>query len=68
MHDRGEKKDMTFEEALELLERIVDELERGELSLDETICRFEEGMKLLTFCRKKIEEAEMKIEKLSGEP
>ena len=59
---------MTFEESLEALERLVGELEKGELSLDETVHKFEEGMKLLKFCRKKIEEAEMKIEELSGEP
>ncbi|KAA0002274.1 MAG: exodeoxyribonuclease VII small subunit [Thermoplasmata archaeon] len=68
MHNRGEEKDMTFEEALENLERVVDELEKGELSLDDTIHKFEEGMKLLKICREKIEEAEMKIEELSGEP
>ncbi|RLF40581.1 MAG: exodeoxyribonuclease VII small subunit, partial [Thermoplasmata archaeon] len=35
---------------------------------DDTIHKFEEGMKLLKICREKIEEAEMKIEELSGEP
>lgn len=50
-----------FEEAMERLENIVEDLERGDLSLDESLRIFEEGMKLVSFCSKKLEEAEQKV-------
>ena len=51
-----------FEECLERLEKIVAELEKGELSLDRSLELFDEGMKLSGSCRKELEEAEGKIE------
>ncbi|MBC7081396.1 MAG: exodeoxyribonuclease VII small subunit [Thermoplasmatales archaeon] len=63
MQCEGEK-EIGFEEALKKLEEIIEELEKGELSLDETISKFEEGIKLCKLCKEKIEKAEMKIEKL----
>ncbi|MBS1238320.1 MAG: exodeoxyribonuclease small subunit [Deltaproteobacteria bacterium] len=50
-----------FEEAMKRLETIVEGLERGDLSLEESLKSFEEGMKLLQFCSKKLEEAEQKV-------
>jgi exodeoxyribonuclease VII small subunit len=50
-----------FEEAMKRLETIVESLERGDLSLEESLKIFEEGMKLLHFCSKKLEEAEQKV-------
>jgi exodeoxyribonuclease VII small subunit len=50
-----------FEEAMKRLETIVESLERGDLSLEESLKNFEEGMKLLHFCSKKLEEAEQKV-------
>ncbi len=50
-----------FEEAMKRLENIVESLERGDLSLEESVKSFEEGMKLLHFCSKKLEEAEQKV-------
>lgn len=50
-----------FEEAMKRLENIVESLERGDLSLEESLGIFEEGMKLLHFCSKKLEEAEQKV-------
>lgn len=50
-----------FEEAMERLEHIVESLEQGELSLEESLEIFEEGMKLVNFCSKKLEEAEQKV-------
>lgn len=52
----------SFEESLEKLESIVDEMEGGELSLERLIARYEEGSKLLVQCEKKLKEAERKIE------
>jgi exodeoxyribonuclease VII small subunit len=54
----GEKK---FEDAMERLEQIVEGLEGGDLSLEESLKIFEEGMNLVNFCSKKLEEAEQKV-------
>src|SRR5580658_7907579 len=53
-----------FEECLERLEKIVAELEKGEVSLDRALELFDEGMKLSGSCRKELEEAEGKVEVL----
>lgn len=58
---------MKFEEAMERLEKITQELEQGSLSLDGALERFEEGMKLIDFCEKRLEEAEKKIQVLIKE-
>ena len=50
-----------FEEAMKRLEAIVENLERGDLSLEESLKIFEEGMGLVNFCSKKLEEAEQKV-------
>ena len=54
-------KEKSFEEQMESLEGIVTELEKGELSLDESLSKFEEGMKLAKECNKILEDAEKKI-------
>ncbi len=51
-----------FEECLQRLEKIVQELERGEVSLEKSLTLFEEGMQLSSDCRKELEEAEGKVE------
>ncbi len=66
MQGEGEK-EIKFEEALKKLEKIAEELENGNLGLDETIKKFEEGVQLFKLCKKKLEEAELKIEKLMEE-
>ena len=58
------KNDLTFEKGLERLEKIVQELEQGELPLERSLELFEEGMKLSGNCRKQLEEAENKVELL----
>jgi exodeoxyribonuclease VII small subunit len=60
----AEKKNEDFEKSLERLEELVDEMEGGELSLEEMIKHFEEGSKLVGLCSKKLNEVEQKIEKL----
>lgn len=52
---------------MEKLESIVEEMESGELKLDELVKRYEAGSKLLTQCDKRIAEAEAKIEILQNE-
>lgn len=54
----------TLEQAIEKLEAIVDELEQGDLPLEETIKKFEEGMELSKFCTDKLNQAEQKLKKL----
>ena len=51
-----------FEECLERLEKIVQELERGEVPLEKSLTLFEEGMELSASCRKQLDEAEGKVE------
>ncbi len=50
-----------FEEAMKRLEDIVRNLESGDLSLENALQVFEEGMKLAGFCSKKLDEAEQKV-------
>jgi exodeoxyribonuclease VII small subunit len=51
----------TFEQSMKQLEQIVIELESGELTLEQAIKKFEEGMELSKFCSQKLEETERKI-------
>ena len=52
------EKDLNFEQAMSKLEKIATELEKGELSLDESVSKFEEGMKLSKQCSDLLENAE----------
>jgi len=51
-----------FEESLQRLEKIVDELEKGDLPLEKALGLFEEGIALSASCRKELEAAEGKVE------
>ena len=55
-------KDVKFEDALSRLESIVEKLESGELSLEESLAAFEEGIRLSRMCSKQLDAAEKKIE------
>jgi exodeoxyribonuclease VII small subunit len=54
----------SFEEQLTALEAVVERLEKGELSLEESVRLFEEGIKLSDACKKELEVAEGKIQLL----
>ena len=56
--------DMTFEEALEELEKIVKQLETGEVTLETAVEAYERGSKLKDQCQKRLNEARMKVEKI----
>jgi exodeoxyribonuclease VII small subunit len=56
----------SFEQAIERLETIVEELEGGSLSLEESIARYEEGMRLSKLLTRTLDEAEKRIERLAG--
>lgn len=51
----------TFEQSIKQLERIVQELEGGDLPLETAIKKFEEGLKLTKFCSEKLDETEKKV-------
>jgi exodeoxyribonuclease VII small subunit len=51
-----------FEECLQRLEKIVQELEKGDIPLEKSLTLFEEGVQLSSACRKELEEAEGKVE------
>lgn len=53
-----------FEEALERLQEIVEKLEAGEVSLEESVHAFEEGQKLSIYCQHKLKAAEESLKKL----
>ena len=57
----------TFEEQMENLEQIVSELEKGNLNLDDSVIKFEEGIKISKECNKILQEAEKKITMLVNE-
>lgn len=56
-----DKKELSFEDAMKELESIAEELEKGNLNLDQSVEKFEEGMKLSKKCSKMLDEAEKKI-------
>jgi exodeoxyribonuclease VII small subunit len=58
------EKEQSFEEALNNLQEIVNSLETGQLSLDESLKKFEEGIRLSRFCNKKLTETQQKVQKL----
>ena len=57
--------EIKFEKAIQRLQKIVDDLEKGELDIDKSLEIFEEGIKMSRVCSKKLNEAEAKIEKLT---
>lgn len=54
----------SFEDSLKNLEGIVEKLEKGDLSLEESLKLFEEGVGLSSVCKKELEEAEGKVQML----
>jgi exodeoxyribonuclease VII small subunit len=62
------KKPPTFEESLKRLEDIAREIEEGKIGLEESIVRYEEGMKLVQQCRAILAGAEQKIRQLQPSP
>ena len=56
--------DLPFEEALKKLEAVVEAMESDDLPLDQLLARFEEGTKLVQVCQTRLDEAEVKVQKL----
>ncbi len=55
----------SFEESLRRLEKIVESLEQGKVTLDEAVELYEEGIRLSKMCNEKLKSAELKIKKLT---
>ena len=61
---KKEQQNKTFEVALEELEGMVEQLETGELALEESLAAFEKGVGLVKYCNQKLAEVEKKVEML----
>lgn len=57
--------EVKFEDALKKLEKIVQDLERGELTLDEALKKYQEGVELSRLCSQRLDQAKKKVELLS---
>jgi len=64
MNGKKAAEEGNFDKSLERLEEIVNQMESGQLSLDDMMARFEEGSRLVKQCSTKLREVEKKIEKL----
>ncbi|MBR7106020.1 MAG: exodeoxyribonuclease VII small subunit [Opitutales bacterium] len=60
------KGEVEFEKILEELEQILEQLENGSLSLDDSISKYERAQECLNVCRQKLENAELRINKING--
>ncbi|QFY41551.1 exodeoxyribonuclease VII small subunit [Candidatus Methylospira mobilis] len=58
------KKTLHFEDSLHELEQLVERMEQGQLSLEESLKLFERGVQLSRFCQKALKEAEQKVQVL----
>ena len=57
---------MTFEEAMNELETLVNSLDKGDISLDQAIAAYDRGSQLKDYCQKKLNEAKMKVETIQS--
>ena len=57
---------LTFEEAMQELEKLVDSLDKGDVSLDEAIAAYDRGSQLKDYCQKKLHDAKMKVETIQS--
>jgi exodeoxyribonuclease VII small subunit len=61
---KAQELDLNFEEALQKLEAIIDQMEKGELSLEKSLQHLEKGLELARYCRKLLTKAEYRVEML----
>ncbi|MBO6584740.1 MAG: exodeoxyribonuclease VII small subunit [Gracilimonas sp.] len=61
----AEKERLSFEEALKKLESIVEQLEDEEITLEDSVKLYEEGVQLSKFCTEILEQAELRIEQVN---
>lgn len=58
---------MKFEQALDKLQEIADKMESNQISLDESLALYQEGIKLCSFCKSELDKAQGKITQLSDD-
>jgi exodeoxyribonuclease VII small subunit len=61
----AEQERLSFEEALKKLESIVEQLEDEDITLEDSVKLYEEGVKMSTFCTEILEQAELRIEQVN---
>ena len=66
MSNSDKKKSLNFESTLSEVEKIIESLEEGNLSLEDSIKAYEKGISLTKACQKMLSDAELKIKKLSS--
>ncbi len=64
-HSKTKESLPDFEAALRELETLVEQMERGELTLEESLCSFERGIELTRHCQRALEEAEQRVQLLT---
>ena len=64
MAEVADIQDLSFEDALKELEQIVEQLERGEVQLDQSIALYERGAGLKAHCEARLKDAQLKVDKL----
>ena len=67
MNDKELLEKMTFEDAMDELEGIVNALDKGDVSLDEAIAAYDRGSVLKDHCEKRLNQAKMKVETIQSE-
>ncbi len=65
-NSQTKSQDLTFEQALAQLEEIVGKLESGDLPLDDALALYEQGQQLAAFCSARLDEAELRVQKLAA--
>ncbi len=65
---KHKKDELNFEEAIQELEEIAEKLEKGQISLEDSILAYERGVELKKICTSRLQEAESRIEILSKAP
>ena len=67
MAKKPKPEDVSYEDAVERIEELIDAIESGEIGLDESLTAFEEGMSLIKVCRARLEKAEQRVAELLAE-
>ena len=62
-----EEKTLTYEAAMERLEKLAKEMETGDVAIDQLAAKLKEAQQLLTFCKDKLTKAEEEVQKLLEE-
>ena len=62
--DKEKIEELSFEDSYARLEQVIEKLEQGDLSLEESVALYEEGMQLAEHCGRELDDAELKVTQL----